>query len=240
MEWVWLGSGGYPRPDWSRLIPYAVSSALFGGFDVAIFSSAYMSPPKFEFGTKHLSNLSHLSLVPGDAHLNWVGPTRSISIRDGMAWSFGDDGRYTAKSFKEVAVLKTLGEPGESNHGMVGMRVLCGGERKVYVYVEDTRWAKLETVESAMQFCLETVAVKEEDLCIVLDDKMLVNWIMGEKEVAWDQTFIRNRAKALETLFLNASVMFKKTKEFKRRLEWEAMSRSKDEAWVSWQTGEFA
>ncbi|MED6167180.1 hypothetical protein PIB30_000431 [Stylosanthes scabra] len=48
--------GGYSRPDRPRLISCVISSAPFGGFDVATSPSAYMPPPRFEPGTRHLSN----------------------------------------------------------------------------------------------------------------------------------------------------------------------------------------
>ncbi|MED6134249.1 hypothetical protein PIB30_035215 [Stylosanthes scabra] len=43
-------------PGRLRLTPYALSSAPFKRFDVATSSSAYMSPPRFKFRTRHLSN----------------------------------------------------------------------------------------------------------------------------------------------------------------------------------------
>ncbi|MED6179710.1 hypothetical protein PIB30_003034 [Stylosanthes scabra] len=79
--------GGYLRPGRPRLIPYAISSVHFGGFDVVISPSAYMPPPKFKSGNRHLRNSSHLPLVLGDVELgSGHSPTSTHRRVDDSIW----------------------------------------------------------------------------------------------------------------------------------------------------------
>ncbi|MED6162098.1 hypothetical protein PIB30_067132 [Stylosanthes scabra] len=72
------------------------------------------------------------------------------------------------------------------------------------------RETRIVGLNLVVQFCLEEIGVVEEDLSVMVDDKALVQWIQGKDAVAWSQRFLRNKARSMEDLFLNAKLVLRK------------------------------
>ncbi|MED6143497.1 hypothetical protein PIB30_006758 [Stylosanthes scabra] len=98
--------GGYPRPDRPRLIPYAISSAPFGGFDVTTSPSVYMPPPRFKPEIRHLSNPSNLPLVLGDM-VFYLGAFCGGLILNGQGWLFVSQ-RITGLHVTDLVIFEPL------------------------------------------------------------------------------------------------------------------------------------
>ncbi|MED6169141.1 hypothetical protein PIB30_018668 [Stylosanthes scabra] len=62
--------------------------------------------------------------------------------------------------------------------------------------------AYLEGIESAVQFLLEDLSIRDENTVIYLDRKNFVAWINGGHECCWENRFLRNKlyASSIPTL----------------------------------------
>ncbi|MED6182836.1 hypothetical protein PIB30_032509 [Stylosanthes scabra] len=69
----------------------------------------------------------------------------------------------------------------------------------------------------AVQFLIEEVEVREEEVMMILDNKDLVDWIQGKESTDWNLTFLRNSARNMKQLFDIMELKFKAKRAFKAR-----------------------
>ncbi|MED6217180.1 hypothetical protein PIB30_015298 [Stylosanthes scabra] len=115
----------------------------------------------------------------------------------------------------------------------VGIGVTCyKGE---VTEAKNERDAMMKSIIIGVQFCLEEAYVKEEELCIVVNDKSLVQWILGKDKTSWEHRFERNKARGLQHLFLDSKAAFKESKKFRYKERWTEFTVQNQDDWLYWQ-----
>ncbi|MED6218078.1 hypothetical protein PIB30_023613 [Stylosanthes scabra] len=61
--------------------------------------------------------------------------------------------------------------------------------------------ATIRGLEEVVQFLIEEVEIREEEITIVVKNKEIVEWIKGKDDTDWSQRFVRNRARNVQHLF---------------------------------------
>ncbi|MED6216986.1 hypothetical protein PIB30_013200 [Stylosanthes scabra] len=84
----------------------------------------------------------------------------------------------------------------------------------------------------AIQFLIEEVEVREEEVMMILDNKDLVDWIQGKESTDWNLTFLRNRARNMKQLFDIMELKFKANRTFKAREYWLQIANNNNERWI--------
>ncbi|MED6144521.1 hypothetical protein PIB30_016368 [Stylosanthes scabra] len=79
--------------------------------------------------------------------------------------------------------------------------------------------AVIRGVADAVQFLIEEVEAREEEVRMIIDNKKLVEWLHGDKGTSCDQRFIKNKTGKLNHLFDIIEVEYRNKGAFKVKEE---------------------
>ncbi|MED6144066.1 hypothetical protein PIB30_012153 [Stylosanthes scabra] len=94
--------------------------------------------------------------------------------------------------------------------------------------------ATIYGLECALQFMLEELNDRSENLVLISNRKDVVNWINGKQDTGWDHIFLRNKVTNKRQVFDEVKVMFKQDNEFIAKGQWEELAKDNLGRWIRW------
>ncbi|MED6197578.1 hypothetical protein PIB30_057802 [Stylosanthes scabra] len=94
--------------------------------------------------------------------------------------------------------------------------------------------AMIGCLEWSLQFMLEEVGLKEENIVFILYNKNIVDWMMGKIETSWELRMLRNRTHIVKQVIQNCGVKFMQSGEYKHRRLWEEHAAKNSFQWMCW------
>ncbi|MED6125651.1 hypothetical protein PIB30_070657 [Stylosanthes scabra] len=94
--------------------------------------------------------------------------------------------------------------------------------------------AVIRGLSEAIQFIIEEVEAREEELKVIIDDNEVVEWIKGKEGTDWSRRFIRNKARNLVRLFDIIKLECRVKDKFDARNDWGQISSSNNKRWIVW------
>ncbi|MED6222336.1 hypothetical protein PIB30_063350 [Stylosanthes scabra] len=94
--------------------------------------------------------------------------------------------------------------------------------------------AVIRGLSKAVQFLIEEVEAKEEELNVIIDDKEVVEWIKGKEGIDWSRRFIRNKARNLVQFFDIIKLEFRAKDKFDARNDWGQIASNNSGRWIVW------
>ncbi|MED6167360.1 hypothetical protein PIB30_001782 [Stylosanthes scabra] len=84
--------------------------------------------------------------------------------------------------------------------------------------------ALIDGVCEAIQWLLEEVGVREENLKVILDNKVMSRWNAGETGTTWEQRFLKNKVLARKDMLKGLCIEYKHQREFQWKKERNMMA----------------
>ncbi|MED6107965.1 hypothetical protein PIB30_018993 [Stylosanthes scabra] len=113
-----------------------------------------------------------------------------------------------------------------------------GGAIKVWMgeEIEENNQGEacLKDIESALQFMLEDLSLRDENTMIFLERKDFVAWINGNHDVGWENRFLRNKVVNKKHIFEGFHVKLYTGKKHEAIKYWEQLANLNTGRWITW------
>ncbi|MED6209139.1 hypothetical protein PIB30_051903 [Stylosanthes scabra] len=98
-----------------------------------------------------------------------------------------------------------------------------------------TSEALVNAIGIVLQFITEDARINKEEISIVIDNKNIVDWLLGGETTCWELRFLRNKTQSMRDVVQNVDIKFSSSYEYKNKQQWVEKAITKVEKWVEWQ-----
>ncbi|MED6198228.1 hypothetical protein PIB30_064165 [Stylosanthes scabra] len=120
-----------------------------------------------------------------------------------------------------------------------GYLIIKGGIMVCSLWSKVSGTSRGEALVNAMglvlEFVTEEARIKKKGLTLMVDNKNIVEWILGENKTCWQLLrFLRNKTHNMRDIMQNITVKFRNVYEFKGKLQWEQRALENEAQLVEW------
>ncbi|MED6149425.1 hypothetical protein PIB30_062236 [Stylosanthes scabra] len=94
--------------------------------------------------------------------------------------------------------------------------------------------AMVRCLDWTLQFILEEVGIKEENVVFIFDKKNIVEWMYGRIGTSWELGILRNKTYLFKQIIQECGIKYMQGDRFKHRKLWEEHTVDTRNHWVLW------
>ncbi|MED6195504.1 hypothetical protein PIB30_038450 [Stylosanthes scabra] len=93
-------------------------------------------------------------------------------------------------------------------------------------------------LECAVQFILEELNERSDNIQLISSRNGIVKWINGSHDTDWENRFLRNKVASRRHVFDEFQLVYKLDKKFKALTIWEDLGMNNGQRWIHWSTND--